>query len=347
MSREEGAGLHANSVKGISSMTAEEAFRLLFPDSGILAEVEWLRLAGGHRLRGTMAGKRRSSMLGGSQEFADYRPYAPGDDIRRLDWNVYGRTGRAYIRQYWDEQELHATMYVDGSLSMTFSGGAASTKLQVALRLASLISYAALAGEDRVEVRLFDQTGMADSLPPLHGRPSFMKLYRFMAEYYSGGVHSRRESRENGNASHSATRTTQSAVSDLSMPFREPGALPRRPGVSWLFTDAMFEKGIEETLLTLAAAGQRVVWVQLLSPEEVHPSWVGELNLIDSELATGKEVAVSERLLKQYRNEVAAYKDKLRNLCSERGAAYSFVDTSMPMQQIIRELVAQQGVLVR
>lgn len=328
-------------------MTSEEAFKLLFPDTDLLAEVERLRLAGGNRRRGTMAGKRRSSVLGGSQEFADYRPYVPGDDIRRLDWNVYGRTGRAYIRQYWDEQELHAAMYVDISPSMLFTGGAPYTKLQYALRLASLISYAALSGEDKVEIRLFNQSRIIGSLPTMHGRTSFMKLYRFMAERYRGNGYLPDEGQETKSEEYAVEIGASAQELDLSLAFRNPGALPRRSGITWLFTDAMFERGIEETLLTLAAAGQQVVLVQLLSPEELRPEWTGELNLIDSELATGKEVAVSERLLKQYREEVAHYRERLRILCSERGADYAFVDTGRPVQDIIREFAAVQGLLTR
>lgn len=328
-------------------MTSEEAFKLLFPDTSLLAEVERLRLAGGNRRRGTMAGKRRSSVLGGSQEFADYRPYVPGDDTRRLDWNVYGRTGRAYIRQYWDEQELHAAMYVDVSPSMSFTGGAPYTKLQYSLRLASLISYAALSGEDKVEIRLFNQSQIIGGLPAMHGRSSFLKLYRFMAERYRGNGYLTGERQETESVDYPGEIDASAPVSDLSLPFRMPGALPRRSGMTWLFTDAMFERGIEETLLTLAAAGQQVVLVQLLSPEELRPEWTGELNLIDSELATGKEVAVSERLLKQYREEVAHYQERLRILCSELGADYAFVDTGKPVQNTIREFATAQGLLTR
>src|SRR5690606_29495617 len=124
------------------------------PDDTALSAVERLLPAARGRVRGTQQGKRRSGMFGASLEFADYRPYAPGDDIRRLDWNVYGRTGRAYIRQYWDEQELNATFYLDVSRSMRKDDGqtdasGAGNKLVHALQLAALVGYAALCGDDR------------------------------------------------------------------------------------------------------------------------------------------------------------------------------------------------------
>lgn len=320
-------------------MNAEDALELLFPDLSILPIAERLRLSGGSRIRGTMAGKRRSVSLGGSQEFADFRPYSPGDDIRRIDWNVFGRTGRAYVRQYWDEQELYAHLYVDVSRSMTFTGGASCSKLQYALRLSALVGYAGLAGEDRVAVKLFDDTNVKDELPLLFGRSSFMKLYTYMARYYAASGATIPEYNSNNGS--------EKASLDLSRPFRAPGALPRRSGVTWLFTDAMFEAGMEETLLALKAAGQQIVVVQLLSPEELSPRLVGELKLVDSELGTGKEVAVSHRLLKEYRAAVDAYREELGQRCAEKGAAYVFVDTSRSMQDAFQAIMAVPGTLSR
>ncbi|MFD0587126.1 DUF58 domain-containing protein [Paenibacillus sp. GCM10027627] len=311
----------------------------LFPDLSILAAVERMRLAGGKRIRGTLAGKRRSQTLGGSQEFADYRPYALGDDIRKIDWNVYGRTGRAYVRQYWDEQELHAQLYVDASKSMFFSGGASSSKFEYAVKLASLIGYASLHGDDRVAVSTFQSERVRSVTPALYGRASSLKLFRHMADLLD------EETANQSETSHPPYE--HGAVSDLSIPFRQPGALPRRSGAAWLFTDAMFEQGIEEALLALRAAGQSVVFVQLLSPEEISPQLTGELKLIDSELGTGKEVAVSDRLLKQYRESVQQYKDKLHNICAEQGAVYAFVDTGKPLSDALQALCLLPGALNR
>ncbi|MCR2805498.1 DUF58 domain-containing protein [Paenibacillus soyae] len=323
-------------LQASSAITAEAALKLLFPDLSVLALAERLRLSSGNRIRGTMAGKRRSVTLGGSQEFADYRPYSPGDDTRRIDWNVYGRTGRAYVRQYWDEQELHAHLYVDASRSMSFAGGSAVSKLQYALRLAALVGFAALAGDDRVTVRAFDEQTMGMELPALQGRPAFTKLYRFLAGMFA------EESRSSGGG---ATRSDRPDVgaSDLTLPFGMPGALPRRAGVTWLFTDAMFESGLRETLLTLSSTGQQVVFVHLLSPEEVDPSLSGELKLVDSELGTGKEVAISEKLLREYRASVRAYQEQLTATCAELGASYVFLETGMSMTEALQRLLALPG----
>lgn len=303
------------------------SFPYLFPDAGLLAKLERLGLAGGSRVTGTLAGKRRSTSLGGSQEFADYRPYAPGDDIRRIDWNVYGRTGKPYLRQYWDEQELHASLYIDVSESMSGFGGDRGNKLTSALRLAAAIGYAALCGGDRLSVRTFSGQSMDEGVRLAGGRASSLPLFRYLAghrpqsEASSPAVGSRAKDR-------TGEANDASGISDLSLPFRLPGRLPRRAGVTWLFTDGWYEEGIAETLLLLKSAGQHVVFVQLLSPEEVDPGLDGELRLIDAELGTGKEVALSSGRLKDYRKALSVYREELRTICANRGIPYAFMDTS-------------------
>lgn len=315
------------------SVSPEEALKLLFPDLSLLAQVERMSVSAGNRIKGTLAGKRRSSSLGGSQEFADYRPYSPGDDIRRLDWNVYGRTGRAYMRQYWDEQELNVHLYVDISRSMSF-GGDAACKLHYALRLAACVGYAALSGEDRASVKLFRER-IVKELPPLHGRVSSTKLFQFLAEAMQ-----RPEDEDSASSAEAAA-----AAANMAAAFRESGGLPRRSGAAWIFTDAMFERGAEEAIVSLLAAGQQVVLIHLLSPEELSPELSGELKLIDSELGTGKEVAVGHKLLADYRSAVQSYRDDLQRICAERGAAYIFVNTGTPLDETIRHTLLASQVL--
>lgn len=343
---------------------ADEAFRLLFPNAGLLPRLERLRVAAGGSMRGTLAGKRRSVSLGGSLEFADYRPYAPGDDIRRIDWNVYGRTGKAYMRQYWDEQELHVHLYVDASRSMLPYGERGASKLRYAMQLAASVGYIALCGDDRVSLRLFDASGVSGDPGMLHGRSAAGKLFRHMAASLlaregeadaanggpGGSASAALQTAEDGRAAalrpaHALSAAPAPAILDLSAPFRQPGSLPRRAGVSWLFTDALYESGIEQALVALMAAGQRVVLVQVLSPEELDPALEGELRLIDSELGTGKEVAVSPKLLGDYRAAVADFQMDLKRICGDKGAAYAALDTGLSMDDAVTRLLLAPGAL--
>ncbi|HUC91239.1 MAG TPA: DUF58 domain-containing protein [Paenibacillus sp.] len=324
----------------------------LFPDPALLRKVERMTVAAKSRVRGKMQGKRRSRTLGSSLEFADYRPYAPGDDIRRLDWNVYGRTGRAYVRQFWDEQEITVTMYVDVSRSMRLAagGGASagfggvgadeaeaplapeSSKLAYALRLAACVGYAGLAGEDRVGATGFAE-GIASKFASLRGRGSAGRLFAFLAELA-------RFDPSGGGYSHPAAGGL-----DMSKALSLPEALPRRSGQTWLFTDGLYETGIEETLQALLAAGQDVVFVQLLGPEELRPELAGELKLIDSETGSGKEVAIAGGVLRAYRAAVDEHCAGIRRMCAKRGFAYVFADTSRPVEETVVRSLLGQGLL--
>ncbi|ALS27660.1 hypothetical protein IJ21_22630 [Paenibacillus sp. 32O-W] len=306
----------------------ETGLERLFPDMSVLYRLERMSLPAKGRFRGTMQGKRRSRAFGSSLEFADYRPYAPGDDIRRIDWNVYGRTGRAFVRQYWDEQELSVCLYIDVSTSMRF-GEESGRKLDYALRLAACVGYAALAGDDRVAVRLFAD-GIVRELPMCRGRGAAHRLFRFLDGALRGDFEG-----EAGAA----------GGSDLYAAFRHPSALPGRSGQTWLFTDGLHESGLEDTIRALLAAGQDVVYVQLLSPAEIDPQLTGELRLIDSETGTGKEVAIGGSVVASYRQAVRQHCETIRRYCEERGVAYLFADTGRPIADTVLRSFREAGLL--
>ncbi|PZD96237.1 DUF58 domain-containing protein [Paenibacillus sambharensis] len=318
----------------------------LFPDLSLLHRLERMTIASRSRVRGTMQGKRKSNALGSSLEFADYRAYTPGDDFRRIDWNVYGRTGRAYIRQFWDEQEIAVRLWVDVSRSMCFesaelpptgSGGQkgmlgmhSTNKLLYALRLAACIGYAGLAGEDKVEAAIFEDRAV-NRMPPLRGRGSAARLFAFLTQA-AAAADAAREPAVQGNAA-------------LSEPFRLPGVMPRTPGQSWVFTDGLYESGIEEALSALTAARQDVVFVHVLGPGELKPELTGERRLIDVETGSGKEVAVGPAVLKAYQAALAEHCEYIRQLCSACGCAYIQVDTGVPFAETVLKQFHQQGLL--
>lgn len=305
---------------------------LLPPDW--MVRLERMSLGSGKRVAGTLQGKRRSSRLGSSLEFADYRPYAPGDDIRRFDWGVYSRTGKPFVRQFMDEQELMVSLYVDCSASMDFGTGQSSQnglmnervpdKLLYAKKLAASIGYIALCSYERVQAACYSLK-LDGRLPVLRGRGAAHRLFQFLQEARPG---------EEGS---------------LAAALSEPGAMPRLPGMTWIFSDFWLNDGEAELgsmLGRLTGAGQEVVLVQVLSPEEVNPSYSGDLRLLDSELHTGKDVALTHKVLQAYRDELESYQNHLRKFASDRGIAYISISTDMTLQQAVFGVMAESGLVM-
>lgn len=316
--------------------------------AGHLLPPEWMtrleRLSLGARTRvaGTLQGKRRSRRLGSSLEFADYRLYTPGDDVRRFDWGVYSRTGKAFVRQFMDEQELMVSIYVDCSASMNArtsassldlsqstggskSGGedAEGAKWLLARQLAASIGYMALASYDRLQVACYSRT-LDSRLPVLRGKGAAHRLFSHLQQAPTGGDGSLAEA--------------------LSV----PGALPRLPGMTWIFSDFWLEGGEEElsrSLSLLAGAGQETVLVHVLSREELEPRLSGDLRLVDSERMTGKEVAVTGRVLDAYREELENYRQMLARVCAERGMTYVLIPADMPLQEAVFGILAGAGLV--
>lgn len=302
--------------------------------SDLLPRLERLSLGAGRRVAGTLQGKRRSRRLGSSLEFADYRPYTAGDDIRRFDWGVYSRTGKPFIRQFMDEQELMVSVYIDCSASMDFGGrkgkvnsqgnGEIPSKLQYAKQLAASIGYIALCSYERVQATCYSRS-VDSRLPVLRGRSAIHRLFQFLEETPVGGEGS------------------------LAACLGEPGAIPRLPGMTWIFSDFWLRDGEEEigdALSRLAGAGQEVVLVHVLSQEEMDPSYSGDLRLVDSEIGTGKDVALTGKILKAYRSEWDKYRNNLSSYAAERGISYVLIPNDMPLQQAVFEVLAESGLVM-
>ncbi|GIP36680.1 DUF58 domain-containing protein [Paenibacillus sp. J2TS4] len=293
--------------------------------SGLIPEDVLLRLERSSlwakgRIRGTMQGKRRSKQMGSSLDFADYRLYTPGDDIRQLDWNAYGRTGKPFIKLYMDEQELQVSLYVDGSASMSFAASSRGVnKYLYARQLAGCVGYAALCGYDRVGIGMFSNQLYA-RLPMMRGKASARRLFNFLAQTEARGT------------------------GDITA-LCHPSALPRRPGMCWVFSDFLYETGVEQALSSLLAAQQEVVVVQVLSPEELNPDLYGDLRLIDVESGGGKEVAISGKIIQQYKAAIRQYTETLRKYCYERGIAYQLALTDTPLSTMATETFRRSGLL--
>lgn len=293
---------------------------LLFPDSRDLLRLGRLSVASKARIRGSMQGRRRSRQTGSSLEFADYRVYSPGDDIRQLDWNVFGRTGKPFIKQFLDERELQVNLYIDASRSMAFGEPEEADKFLHARRLAACIGYIALSGYDRTSVRFFGEQ-VNRELPLVRGKGSSFRLFSFLEQ--------------------AETLPT----GDLAQALMTPLAVPKQPGMAWVFSDFLYESGVEDTLSYLQAARQEVIAVQVLSPSEITPELSGDLRLIDSESGLSKEVAFSPKIKRAYEEAVDHYTRGLASFCRERGMGYALALTDRSAADTVAGLFRADGLI--
>src|SRR5271169_6394699 len=152
-------------------------------DSQFLARLEQLELVSRKIFLGRMKGERRSKRKGQSVEFADYKNYVVGDDLRHLDWNLYARLDRLFIRLFMEEEDLHFYVLIDNSLSMDFG---TPTKLHYARQIAAALAFVGLVNLDRVVVEAFNER-LTQTMPAVRGRRSLWRLLDFLKKLEPAG----------------------------------------------------------------------------------------------------------------------------------------------------------------
>ncbi len=293
----------------------ETAAPLLEPQ--FLARLEQLELVSRKIFQGRMKGERRSKRKGQSVEFADYRNYVVGDDLRFLDWNLFARLDRLFLRLFMEEEDLHVFLLVDNSLSMDFGN---PTKLRYACQVAAALGFVGLVNMDRVVVEVFndDQT---QSLPPLRGRRSLWRLLDFLSQPAAAGP------------------------SSLGKALRKFSIRCAGKGVVILLSDFMEKGGYEEALRYLVARQLDIYAVQILSQEEIDPEITGDLKLIDVEDGDVAEITVSGPLLRRYKQNLAAYRAALHEYCTRRGIMYLFTSNQVPFDRLVLSYLRQRGLV--
>src|SRR5436853_5103675 len=154
---------------------------LLAPE--FLHRLEQLELVSRKIFAGRMKGERLSKRKGQSVEFADYRNYVVGDDLRFLDWNLFARLDRLFIRLFMEEEDLHFYILLDNSLSMDFGS---PTKLHYAKQVAAALGFIGLVNLDRVVIEAFNDR-LVQSLPPVRGRRSLWRMMDFLTKLEPAG----------------------------------------------------------------------------------------------------------------------------------------------------------------
>ncbi|NJP06664.1 MAG: DUF58 domain-containing protein [Chloroflexaceae bacterium] len=266
-------------------------------------------------MAGDIQGERRSPRRGTSVEFADFRPYTAGDDFRQIDWNLYARLDRVFLKLFVAEEELTFHLLLDTSASMDWGE---PHKLTYAQRLLGAAGYIALNNLDRVTVMVAG--GTSQGLPGVRGKRGVFPLFRFLEGIEAGG----------GN---DLVRTCQRYVQTA----RNPGPL--------LFCSDLLDASWQEALRALSSRRFEITLMHVLAPQELDPQLEGDFRLIDPEGGPTVEITADFDLLERYRQNLANWRSEIEQFCHRRGIRYLFVDTTIPVEELILSRMRQRGMV--
>jgi uncharacterized protein (DUF58 family) len=286
-------------------------------DAKFLARLEQLELVSRKIFMGRMKGERRSRRKGQSVEFADYRNYVVGDDLRFLDWNLYARLDRLFLRLFMEEEDLHVYLLIDNSRSMDFGK---PTKLHYAKQVAAALGFIGLVNLDRVVVEAFNER-ITQTMPVARGRRSLWRLLDFL------------------------TKVEPAGPSDLAPALRTFSLRCSGKGIVVVLSDFMDKGGYEDALRYLIARQMDVYVIQILSQEEIEPEIVGDLRLVDAEDQDVAEITVNGPLLKRYKQNLAAYRAALHDFCTRRGVNCLFTSNQVPFDKLVLTYLRQRGLV--
>ncbi|ADB16804.1 protein of unknown function DUF58 [Pirellula staleyi DSM 6068] len=283
----------------------------------LLAQLERLELVSRKIFRGRMKGERRSKRKGQSVEFADFRNYVPGDDLRFIDWNLFARLEKLFLKLFLEEEDLHFYALIDTSSSMDFGE---PSKLNYAKQLAAALGFIGLCRADRVKIETLSTTTKNPG-PTLRGRSSMWRLMEYLDGIEAG-----------------ANIPLAEGVKNFCI--RNSGK-----GILVLISDLMDKSGYEQALRLLVAQQMDVYVLHVMSPLELDPDIKGDLKLVDCEDDDIAEVTVSKPLLDRYKRTLAAFIDGAREFCTRRGMSYLMTSTDTPVDRLVSSYLRKRGLV--
>ena len=282
---------------------------LLHPET--LASLANLDLVARAVVEGFLTGMHRSPFFGFSQEFAEYKAYAEGDDLRFIDWNVYARTERTYIKRYIGETNTRLVILLDASASMGFTSGKVS-KLLYAKFLAATLAYLAARQHDAVGLIVFDDA---------------------IREH-------RRASSRSGRLSgvlHAIDRAQPGTGTDLTVPFERFHEVEKGRGLVAVISDFYCDpEALVKSVQPLAYQGQDVILFKLLDPQELEPKLKESALLEDMESGASMEVSPIY-MSSLYRERINAHVEALKKAALGSGTDHELVNITQPLDDVLRK----------
>jgi uncharacterized protein (DUF58 family) len=281
-----------------------------------LKKLEYLSLVSRRVFRGALLAQRRSTQLGSGIEFAEHREYTAAEDYRYLDWNVYARHDDLLVKRFEEEEDLHVYLLLDCSRSMGFGS---PSKFDFARQVTAALAYIALADLDRVAVTAFAGEIVAE-FPLTRGKDRILTLLQFLERLRPDG-----------------TRT------NLSQALTTFVHRTRRRGLALVISDLFDPAGFEPGLDLLRHHRFELHVVQVHEPGEATPRLRGDLELVNVETETRRQVTITEQVLRRYRQLFAEYQESLRRYCHRYSVGCTQTSTELPFEELVLRMMRLAG----
>ncbi len=279
--------------------------------SDFFAQLERLALISRRAFRGRVKGERKSPRKGMSVEFSDYRPYGVGDDLRYVDWNIYGRLDRLYLKLFVDEEDLCLHVLLDASASMGFGE---PTKLEYGAKLSLAMGFVGLVNLERVGVSVV-RDRVAEGWNPARGRTNVLPLMEFLGRLRHGG-----------------TTSLNDGLAQYALRAREAG-------LAVVVSDLMDPGGYERGLKALLERRFDVHVIHLLAADEMNPSFGGDLRLLDAETGELRDLTLDGEAMRAYRHRLHEFLERAEQFCRAKEIGYHRVVTDTPVEEfVLRQL---------
>jgi uncharacterized protein (DUF58 family) len=282
-------------------------------DPAFVGKLEALRRRLEIRARSGAAGERVARRRGSSAEFEEHRPYAPGDDLRRIDWAAYARTDEPIVKVHRAEEDVVVRLLTDASASMELG---APSKLELARQLAAAMGYLALARGERAELLVAGE-GLAAAHPSSRGRAGLPALLRRIDALEARGA------------------------TNLAVAIEAAVRRASRPGYLLVASDFLDPGPVLGAIARAAAAGHDVAIAHVVAPEELVPPHEGDLVLEDAETGALVEVTIDAAAIEAYAARFEGLCQELRRAAKRAGGAYVRAIAGAPLDDVVRRLVAR------
>jgi len=283
--------------------------------NSVLDRLQRLRIRPVGRRTSRSRGEHLSGKGGTSTEFCDYRDYVPGDDTRFVDWNIFARLHRPYLKQFHKEEERHVVLLIDASASMKFDG-----KLDLGKQLAAAFGVMGLLNNERVSAYASHQANDApDRLPPCRGRVSMRSVFQFVESVEGRGDAPLERAAELLLRHHSGK------------------------GVCVILSDFLTFGDLKRGFNLLYSSGLEPFGIQILSPREIDPDLTSDLRLVDSETQESLDISSSSDLLNLYQEYRQALEQELALLCRRRAGQFISVSSTTPVEAVLFDQLRRRG----